>query len=346
LLAQEAIGMKRYAGVLAGLTLAALAGRAQEEPVPWAQKFFSKETPAPRVVVHDFGTVPHGTTLVHRFPVTNIYQVPMQITEIRKSCGCVEAAPSASVLQARETGYVEVTMDARKFTGNKDVSVYVTFGPQFVSTATLMVKANSRQDVVLNPGGVNLGVVPQGQKPTATVRVEYAGALNWHLTGVAEHAGPFDVQTQQLYRERGKVGYQVFVTLKGDAPAGPLKEEFLLKTDDPQSPTIPVLVEGNIQAPLAVTPTAVSFGKVDVGQGLTRRVMVRGSGSKPFRILKADGEGDGVTAEIPAGPAPAHVVVIKFQPTKAGEVRKKITFQTDFDGNSTAGVTVEGTGGP
>jgi hypothetical protein len=31
------------------------------------------------VVVHDFGTVPYGTTLNHRFPMTNIYKVPMQV---------------------------------------------------------------------------------------------------------------------------------------------------------------------------------------------------------------------------------------------------------------------------
>src|SRR5947209_5160189 len=71
--AEEAVGMTRFAAVLAGLVLTVPAARAQEEPIPWAQKFFSKENPPPRVIVHDFGTVPHGTMLSHRFPITNIY---------------------------------------------------------------------------------------------------------------------------------------------------------------------------------------------------------------------------------------------------------------------------------
>jgi hypothetical protein len=336
--------MKRFAAVLAGLVFLVPAARAQEEPIPWAQKFFSKENPPPRVIVHDFGTVPHGAMLAHRFPVTNIYNVPMQITEIRKSCGCVNASPSSATLQPRETGYIEITMDARKFTQQKEVSVYVTFGPQYVSTATLLVKANSRPDVVLNPGEVNFGVVAQGQKPVATIDVEYAGNLNWTVTGVEEHTGPFDVQTQQLFRQPGKVGYRVFVTLKGEAPAGPLKDEFSLKTNDPGSPLIPVVVQGSVQAPLAVTPTSVAFGPVKLGQAVTKRVVVRGS--KPFRITKVEGDGDGVTVEVPGAAAPAQIVTVRFQPAKPGEVKKKIVFTTDFEGGLTATLPVEGTGGP
>ena len=63
--------------------------------------------------------------------MTNIYAVPLEITNIRVSCGCLTATPVPKVLQPREAGYIEVTMDARRFNGPKTVTVHVTVGPTF-----------------------------------------------------------------------------------------------------------------------------------------------------------------------------------------------------------------------
>ena len=64
-------------------------------------------------------------------------------------------------------------MDARRFTGPKTVTIHVTVGPEYTSTATLQVSANSRSDVVFNPGEVNFGVVPHGR----FTRVGFAQAI-------------------------------------------------------------------------------------------------------------------------------------------------------------------------
>src|SRR5262245_61475398 len=86
----------------------------------WANKLFKEPTS------HDFGTVARGAQLYHRFPLTNIYAVPLEITNIRVSCGCVTATPMPKVLQPRESGYIDIAMDARRFNGAKTVTVFVT----------------------------------------------------------------------------------------------------------------------------------------------------------------------------------------------------------------------------
>src|SRR5207244_13443855 len=97
----------------------------------WANKLFKDRT------THDFGTVPYGAQLLQRFPITNIYAVPLEISQVRVSCGCVTAAPSKKVLQSREAGTIDVTMDARRFKGAKTVTVYVSVGQTYVSPAEL-----------------------------------------------------------------------------------------------------------------------------------------------------------------------------------------------------------------
>ena len=60
-----------------------------------------------------------------------------------------------------------------------------------------------------------------------------------------------------------------------DAPAGPFKQEIFLKTNDPNCPLLPVLVDATIQAPLTASPDKVEFGMATVGQPVTKRVIVK-----------------------------------------------------------------------
>ncbi|HVS39375.1 MAG TPA: DUF1573 domain-containing protein, partial [Gemmataceae bacterium] len=144
----------------------------------WAEKMF------PDGIATDFGVVPHGAQLYHQFKIKNIYAVRMEITSITPGCGCVTAVASKRVLESNEEATLDVTMDARRFTGSKSVIVRVTVGPEFTSSAEVKVTANSRADVVFNPGDVEFGTVDHGQAPSQTVDVEYAGALDWRMTEV------------------------------------------------------------------------------------------------------------------------------------------------------------------
>src|SRR4051812_929556 len=102
-------------GMLALLVLAL--GSAAAPAQSWADNLFDKD-PATKTPIpfHDFGSVPRGAQLYHRFEMTNIYAVPLQIVDVHTSCGCATATPSTRVLASREKGYIEVSMDGRRFT--------------------------------------------------------------------------------------------------------------------------------------------------------------------------------------------------------------------------------------
>src|SRR5207302_3817194 len=66
----------------------------------WASKLFEETS-------WDFGNCKRGDTLKHRFKITNIYQVPIELTSVRVGCGAVTCSLSRHTLQPRETGYLE-----------------------------------------------------------------------------------------------------------------------------------------------------------------------------------------------------------------------------------------------
>jgi hypothetical protein len=290
----------------------------------WAEKMFKGE------LTHDFGTVPHGAQMLHRFTITNIYAVRMEITDITPSCGCVTTNVK-KILEPRESAVFEVMMDGKRFTGQKEVSVKVTVGPEFVSTAVLRVSAFSRADVVFNPGQVNFGAVPRGQTPTQIVDIEYAGQLPWQITEVVAKDLPIDATIKEHYRSPGKVGYQLAVTPKVDIQPGIFKEKVYLRTNDPATPTLELLVEGNIQAAITVAPNSFRFtgpDKIKAGDTLTRRVIVKGN--KPFRVLGVDG-GNEITLGGEVGPAALQqTVVLRCQFTDAGDFKREVQIKTDL----------------
>jgi RNA polymerase sigma factor (sigma-70 family) len=120
-----------------------------EAPASWGDKLF-KAVGSTR---HDFGTIPRGGTIVHRFHFKNIYKVPLEITSVRVSCGCVTTRQSTTTLKPDETGFIDVSMDTRRFSGNRTARVYVTFGNDYVTTATLTVQAVVCQDKAAESGG-------------------------------------------------------------------------------------------------------------------------------------------------------------------------------------------------
>jgi len=303
----------------------------------WADKMFGG------VTTHDFGVVARGAQLKHTFKMTNIWKEPLEITQIRVSCTCLTAKASVSALQPNESATLEIAMDGRQFSGPKSITIYVSVGPKYVSTATLKVTANARQDVVFNPGELDFGNVARGQTPTRQIDVEYGGSADWKVTEIVKSAAaPFELKVETLPTAAGQFprhGYRLFATLRADAPAGPFKQELLLKTTDAASPALTFNIIGAVQATLSVSPPGLAVSGLRVGESQTKKVVIRAD--RPFRILGIDGLDDAIKAEIPEQEDATIILTVTIQPNKAGELRRQITVRTNLDKES-ATITVSG----
>jgi len=290
----------------------------------WAEKMFREG------ITHDFGTVPRGAQLVHKFPVTNIYAVPMEIVAVVPGCSCITYTVPKKTLEPRETVTVDVRMDASRFVGPKTVGIRVSVGPEFVSSAEIRVTANSRADVVFNPGEINLGTVAAGAQPTAKVDVEYAGVLNWSILELNSGKLPVVATFKESFRRQGSVAYEVTVTLKPEAPQGEIKDFIYLKTNDPQTPLVPLLVIGGVASELTLTPQNLTLAEARAGEALTRRVVIRGA--RPFSITRVESPDPDIqsTTPIPSAEGPTQTVGLSIQPRLAGPLRQEVKIHTNI----------------
>jgi hypothetical protein len=249
-----------------------------------------------------------------------------------------------------ELGHIDVQIDTSRVEGYKAVRIPVTFTGRdpktdepFFSTAQLEVRTVSRPDVAIAPGAFEFGQVPAGQAATAALTVTYSGRQpNWQITEKGYRKELFDLAVNKVAAPRGSTAYQVTATLKPDAPAGPIDEQIVLKTNDPAAPALTLTVTGTVQARLSVAPSdLVKFLGVEVNQRSERRVTLQAD--KPFKIKTVEGQGDGVKVVLqPMLPNKAQVLTIEFAPEKAGVVKKVLTVKTDT--GESVRLTVEAVG--
>lgn len=307
----------------------------------WANKIFGGNPSAP--VSHDFGVVARGAQLQAKIPMTNIYKVPLNVTDIRVSCGCVEAKALPMVLQPNQTGFLEIKMDGTRFAGPKSVNVFITFGPQFVSTANIVVSANARQDVVLNPGEIDFGTITRGNAEKS-LEVEYAGKQAWKIVQITKNSTtPFDLKSEVLPPRVNNgatvIGYRIIAVMKPDAPYGSFREAVDLITNDPTQQKVTFIVSGAITPPVTVAPNPVQVAGLKMGNAFNTKVVV--TANQPFRIIGVKGNSDDVTLTAPDRAATTHVLDLNVTPKSPGPLSREIVLQTDMR-NESVKVLIQG----
>jgi hypothetical protein len=305
-------------GLMLGLVLLAGGGGARAQDPQWAHKMFDK-------LDVDFGNVPSGADLKQRIKVTNKYQQTVHILGIASSCGCTAGKPAKDTLLRDESTYIEVTMNTRKFQLLKETSLTVTFDQPLLANVRIPVKAFINPEVFVNPGAAEFGSITRGSDSPRKLTVSY----NSRGTSIKEavsknpHIVASLVETR---RDFASIQYDLHVTIRGTAPLGDLRDQVTLVTDNPNNPSIPVLVEAKIDPEYYITPELVTFGTLAPGDRKTLNIVARGK--KPFLVDKIESERTAGVFEVrlPKQARDIHVLPLTMiAPAEPGIVTEEFT---------------------
>jgi hypothetical protein len=317
------VNMLRYSlVVLAGLWAVGPAAAGT-----WADALFDE-------LSKDFGSVPRGPTLTHPFRVTNKTAGPVNISNVRVSCGCTSAQVLKPFLLPGESTALVAHMDTTRFTGVRTVTIYVQFDRPAFEEVRLWVQANARDDFAVTPEVLSFGQVKRGSSPTTAVLLTFYGSNDAQIVEVRNESHYIRPVVRELQRQDSQVVYQLAATLRGDAPVGKWYTDVWLRTNNPTLPQVRVPLTVEIESALSVSPEAVTLGPVPVRGESERRVIVRGA--RPFRIIGVQGtDGQLVIRDSTAQSKPVHVLTVKLKPSQPGEVARTVRLLTDLpeDGN-------------
>jgi hypothetical protein len=272
----------------------------------------------------------------HDFVLVNRLAEPVTILNLRPSCGCTSGKASVSTVNPGEQAVVEARMDTRNFLGNKSTILYVTLVSASGREAEvrLGVTSNILADIVLNPGSIDFGSVRKGEAPTQVLTIDRIAAPGWKFERMVSASRVLTAQLAETRRDaKGSVQYTLSVGLKPDAPAGALRDEIRLLSNDRETPSIPVPVTGLIRGELTAAPSVLTLGEVDQA-GKQGRFIVRAS--RPFAITSVEGAGDGFSIAPPeASRKTTHVLTLTYKPEEGstrGDLRRLFRVHTDLSG--------------
>lgn len=261
---------------------------------------------------HDFGTIARGAKAEHHFTLQNIFVEDAHIVSVTSSCGCTQPEATKTFLRTWEKGDIVAKIDTRSNIGHREASITVKLDKPFPAEVILKVSCFIRGDVVVQPGVIQLGSVPQGTGVKRKVDITYAGRDDWKLESIETSNPNYVINAHEISRTTGQVSYELTLELKPSTPAGYIKDELYLITNDQsrQTARVPVPVEGVVVPSITVRPTPLIFGSVASGQSATKHLVVQGQNS--FKVLKVECDDPRFTLAAPSTANIMHVIPVTF----------------------------------
>jgi hypothetical protein len=105
-------------------------------PPDWAKHLFTERS-------HDCGVVPHYSTYQYAWRIHNPHTFHVHLNGVRVSAGCVTVTPQGLTLDPGQDGALDLRVDARRFTGTKTFTVFVSFDQPARAEVRLQVKATT-----------------------------------------------------------------------------------------------------------------------------------------------------------------------------------------------------------
>lgn len=290
----------------------------------WAKAMFKETT-------FDFEVIARGAKAEHRFTFENIYLEDAHIASVRSSCGCASIQYPKEVIKTYEKGAVVATLDTRSFLGRKDATLTVVFDKPFAAEVALHVYCYIRGDVVFQPGAVQFGSVRRGKSAQRKTSISYAGRNNWKIISATCANPSIKTSLVEASRFQGRVNYDLWLTLRGDAPPGYIKDPVIIHTNDsdPSKSRIPLTIEGVVTDSLTVRPTPLTFGILAPGRSITKNLVIRGHA--PFKITNILCGNAALSFKTPSETKTFHIIPVTLRcPSSPGKIQDKITIQTDI----------------
>lgn len=282
----------------------------------------------------DFGVTAVGPVLVHYFPIKNTSNQTVTMGQPRIQCGCVDVKLHKGQLAPGETTFLAAYMNTAKIPQqqigtNKSVTVSVPFLTPNYEEVVIKVSTLARPDMVWSTqDGVVFGTVVKGKPTKATMTVTLYNNPRWEVKEVKSSGIYVKADVKEVKRNAGEVAYEITATLDEKCAAGNWMSDLTLTTNAVGIEKMRVPVTVNVVPAISVSPEALKFGALPMGDAKSFDVTVQGL--QPFKVLEVKGGDDKVSVTPKTeGARHQHTLKVDVKAAAAGDLTREIQILTD-----------------
>lgn len=226
----------------------------------------------------DFGDLAVGTTAEGVFIVRNAGGAPLEIREVRPTCGCTVADFDRAVAPG-EAGRIHTVLDTTGYRGPVSWALMVFTNDPATPQVNLTVRANVVSFVEVLPRPLVRVNVLQGDTVQEKVVLASGTGAPFRVVGVSGAGEHVQTAVRELLgddRVANQKGsqWELSITITPGAPEGVLHRDLVVKTDLPKAPEVNVSLSGVIRPLVQTIPSEVSFRAAGGGPSVSRNLMI------------------------------------------------------------------------
>ncbi len=202
---------------------------------------------APRAIPgaksHDFGEVPPGIRVEHRFEIANRGDRVLEIKPAGTSCGCSASLTAADTVFPGETGAVTVTLDAKGPSGPRQAWIRVQTNDPLEPELHLVLHGRVGGDVLVKPDLLYLGRIGPDESGSGTVEVELTSP-SVGISSVRASSERLQVRAERLAEPAR--GVRLFVVLPPQGVRGRINDRIVIETTSKTQPEVEIEVLASV----------------------------------------------------------------------------------------------------
>lgn len=219
----------------------------------------------------DFGSIWHGEPCELSIDLKNVGDAPLEIVEVRSSCGCTTGTPEKMRLEAGESTPLRVTYDTKR--GVRSVTQNLTIITNDPGQRERVVAIRGEVKNVydgLPANNLVLGMVPFDADIERSL--ELVSNMDESVIlrlGPTPAGAPFDARLEPI--EQGR-RYRLVIRTRPPMKVGPVSEKIEIATTNLRFPTLTVPVNGRVMEHVGIVPPDITV--VPRATRPTRRVLM------------------------------------------------------------------------
>lgn len=292
---------------------------------------------APRIEVSatgwNFGERDQGDKDRKVLKIRNTGTFPLQITEVKTTCGCIDVKLHDRMLRPGEFAELTLILDAARAKG--PVKKYVVIKSNDPKRPELKLLMEGKVNPVwwVKTQNVNLGNLSNGAPASGHFRVFRRRDKPVELVRHISQPQEMKVTITPFDEKDGPLGWDVRLDFPKHMEAGGFEGMIGFYTDFEPFPFIGVRIAAEFTGNIVIEPSRLSFGAVPMGQTREIRVKVRKTIGDGMKVLEAGSKDAIITAQvIEDKPGTESTVIFTLTPKTPGRYRGRVFLIVDQPG--------------
>lgn len=305
-----------------------------------AASLFAQAAGQPKAVaaepIKDVGVVAKGEKATHDFVLRNEGSVPLQITDVKASCGCTVADYDKTIAPG-QTGKVRVAIDTATFNGPIAKGVTVFTNDPAAPQMELTIRAKVEPFISVKPGYARY-IVVQGETQEGKIS-QTLWAPDGASFDVVKVESPYphlktsfrEARPEERIADAPGKQWKVEMQLSNSSPVGPLSDSVQVHTNHPKQKLVQIPVSGFVRPTISVTPSVADFGQIELKEPLRKAINIKAFSTENVKVTGVQENIAGLDTQLEAleeGREYQVRVILKPEMVK-GPFNGKLTILTD-----------------